>query len=164
MTKKVIHEIKQQLSSAAHPVNGLTSAFKRLYKQEYCRYFLKRGGFDATAAFDRLAAQIEIQNAITREKYPEDGINFSDEVVGEAKKYIVVALLTLLKFYEPCFDNGGIAKSDGVMLNWGYYQQKLTTLVVRVTLEGSVLKIVQSICQYDTLQDEKALRARCKQL
>jgi hypothetical protein len=42
-----------------------------------------------------------------RDKYPEEGINFSDEVVGEAKKFIVVALLTLLKFYEPCFDNMG---------------------------------------------------------
>jgi len=40
-----------------------------------------------------------------RDKYPEEGINFSDQVVGEAKKFIVVALLTCLKFYEPCFDN-----------------------------------------------------------
>jgi hypothetical protein len=56
-----------------------------------------------------------------RQKYPDEGINFSDEVVGEAKKFIVVALLTLIKFYEPCFDNVGISKTNQYELNWSYY-------------------------------------------
>lgn len=83
-------------------------------------------------------------------------------MVGEAKKFIVVVLLTLIKFYEPCFDNVGISKP--AVLDWTYFQQKLTSLVVRLTLEGSVFKIVQAICQYDTLADEKALRIKYKQL
>ena len=33
----------------------------------------------------------------------DDEITFGDQVIGEVKKFIVLVLLTALKFYEPCF-------------------------------------------------------------
>ena len=54
MTKKVLSEIK--LHVGQHPIAQVIREFKRLYKQEYCRYFLKRGEFDPSTAFEKLAA------------------------------------------------------------------------------------------------------------
>ena len=32
----------------------------------------------------------------------EQDITFGDQVIGEVKKFIVLVLLTAVKFYEPC--------------------------------------------------------------
>ncbi len=48
--------------------------------------------------------------------YPEEDIKFIDDVIGEAKKFIVVTLLTCLKFYEPCFEI-----QSKVELEWNYF-------------------------------------------
>lgn len=146
----MLSEIECQLTDKNHPVQSLLTVFKQRYRQEYYHFFVKTEGLTNT----QLASQIEVENQRIRKTFPEDQINFSDDVVGEAKKFIVVAFLTTLKFYEPCF--------DGAELDWAYYKMKLTSIVVRLTLEGATLKIVQAMCKYDTLQEEKAYKKKCK--
>ena len=33
----------------------------------------------------------------------DEDITFGDQVIGEVKKFVVLVLLTTMKFYEPCF-------------------------------------------------------------
>jgi len=58
--------------------------------------------------------------------------NIFDQAVGEVKKFIVVALLTALKFIEPSLD----IASATTPFDWDFYDHKLTALVIRMTFNA----------------------------
>ena len=74
-----------------------------MFKTRYAPFFTRAKSESKKQSFAKLASKIEERNVQLHEMYPdeEEAVNFGDQVLGEVKKFVVLALLTAIKFYEP---------------------------------------------------------------
>ena len=107
--------------------------------------------------------QIEDRTKELQQLFEEEDeeITFGDQVIGEVKKFIVLVLLTALKFYEPCFKQ----YSGNLAVDQEFLKEKLTQFILKQAFaEGSsiIYKICMSMCRYDTKMEEKKLADEIK--
>ena len=82
-------------------------------------------------------------------------------MIGEVKKFIVLILLTAVKFYEPCLKQF----SGNLQVDIQLMQDKLTQFIMKQAFaEGSsiVYKVCFSMCRYETKEEEKMLADEIK--
>ena len=95
----------------------------------------------------------ELKQAFGKE---DEEITFGDQVIGEVKKFIVLVLLTTVKFYEPCLKQ----ISGNLQVDFTHFQDKLTQFIMKQAFaEGSsiVYKVCYSMCRYETKEEERKL-------
>ena len=91
----------------------------------------------------------------------DEDITFGDQVIGEVKKFVVVVLLTTMKFYEPCFKQ----YSGSLSIDQHFLQESLTQFILNQAFaDGSsvIYKICMSMCRYETMREEKKLTDEIK--
>lgn len=146
-----------------HPLNILLNDFKKFFKQKYSPFFNKAQFSSREEAIGRLSLAIKAQDTTLREQYPcsdaqaEPQFDFAELVIGEVKKFTVLLLLSVIKFYEPCLQAAG---DGGVTIDPGMLQDKLMSFVLKLIFsEGSstLYRVCLSMCRFETISEEKTL-------
>ena len=147
-----------------HPLNILLCDFKRFFKQKYTPFFNKAQFDTREEAIGKLSLAIKAQDESLRELYPsgeieEDGdssqFDFAELVIGEVKKFTILLLLSVVKFYEPCFPD--MNEKDAPQFQ-SVFQDKLMDFVLKLIFtEGSstLYKVCHSMCRFETNEEEK---------
>lgn len=76
-----------------------------------------------------MSARIENMTVELKQNFGEEDeeITFGDQVIGEVKKFIVLVLLTAVKFYEPCLKQTG----GNLQIDFQLFQDKLTQFAMK---------------------------------
>ena len=78
-----------------------------LFKSKYAPFFSKKQFGEEKhkkKIIRKLSVAIEDRTEELKQLFEEEDkdITFGDQVIGEVKKFIMLVLLTAMRFYEPC--------------------------------------------------------------
>lgn len=93
-----------------HPIQILNNAFAKYFTKQYQKFVDKKKG---STSVKELSQKIEKETVKLRQEHSDEAfeINFSDKILGDAKRFIAILLFIAMRFYVASLKYEDILRS-----------------------------------------------------